>query len=67
MEGLCRSDAMTNCQQPILQRVESTTGMKEGWGLLYQPTSAKVVTRWAFGFFTKKEGLMYSKGKSHLF
>ena len=44
------------------RRVESTSGSKDGWGLLYRPKSAKAVTRREppFGFFTRKEGFRYS-------
>ena len=49
---------MTNCQYAILWRVESTSGMREGRGLLCRLTIVKAVTRW--GFFTGKEGLRYS-------
>ena len=47
---------------PINRKLESTSAVKEGWGLLYRPTSPKAVTRREplFAFFTKKEGFRYS-------
>ena len=47
---------------PISRKVESTSGMRDGCGLLYRPTSPKAVTRREppFDFFTKKEGFRYS-------
>ena len=43
-------------------RVESTSGSKDGCGLLYLPMSAKAVTRQEplLGFFTRKDGFRYS-------
>ena len=53
VKGTCRA---------MRRRVESTSGSKDGWGLLYRPTSAKAVTRREppFGLFTRKEGFRYS-------
>ena len=44
------------------RRVESTSGSRDGCGLLYLPTSAKAVTRRepSLGFFTRNDGFRYS-------
>ena len=36
---------MTCDHWAMRRKVESTSGSKDGWGLLYLPTSAKAVTR----------------------
>jgi hypothetical protein len=40
----------------ILRRVESTSGINEGWGFLYLPTSEKAVTR-------RKPPLLFLRGR----
>ena len=50
------------------RRVESTSGSKDGWGLLYWPTSAKAVTRREppFGSLQGKKGSRILQWYRHL-
>ena len=49
-------------QGAMVRRVESTSGIREGCGLLRRPTSVKAVTRRhpPEGFLTRNDGLRYS-------
>ena len=46
----------------MLRKVESTSGINEGCGLLKRPSSANAVTKRnpPLVFFTRKEGFKYS-------
>ena len=50
------------CHLAIVRKVKSTSGMSDGCGLLYRPTSENAVTslKPPLGFFTRKDGFRYS-------
>ena len=61
VKGTVRSGFLMYFHGATVRSVESTSGVKDAWGLLKRPTSAKAVTRRCprEGFFTRNDGFKY--------